>query len=60
MDVFDIYFSSLVAFTLHPGYEREGTERPTIKQCAELAQQMLEEREQWLLSQQQSSEEPPQ
>lgn len=56
MDVFDIYFASLCALTLHPGYEREGTERPSIEECAQLALEMIEEREKikCLLSQQQS------
>lgn len=53
MEPWDIYFSSLVAFTLHPGYQREGTHVPTISECAELASLMVEEREKWLLSQQQ-------
>ncbi len=40
----DLYFSGVVAFACHPGFQREGTEKPTIEQCANIADQMLAER----------------
>lgn len=44
-DTFDLYFSGLVTMSLHPGYLKYETDRPTTKQCAELALQMLEEKQ---------------
>jgi hypothetical protein len=42
--VWDLYFSALCSWLLHPGYNREGTERPTIVDCADIADAMLEVR----------------
>ncbi len=55
MDQWDIYFASLVAMSIHPGYTRQDTEQPTIKQLADLADEMKKERDtrQWLSTQQQ-------
>ena len=44
MTVWDLYFAGLVAMTLHPGFNREGTVKPTIEDCAETADQMITER----------------
>ncbi len=41
LDVFDIYFASLAAWCLHPGYTRDGVSPPTMEECADLAQYML-------------------
>ncbi len=40
----DVYFASLAGWTLHPGYKRPGTEKLSIIDCAEKADQMLLER----------------
>jgi hypothetical protein len=42
--IWDIYFASCCGWILHPGYNREGTVRATIKDAADIADQMLEER----------------
>ena len=42
MDTWDLYFASLCGWMLHPGYQREGAESPTLRQCAELADSMEE------------------
>lgn len=42
-----MYFASLVGITLHPGYNREGTEEVTLKDCADMAAEMLEIRKQY-------------
>lgn len=44
MEVWDLYFASLVSFTAHPGYLREGTHKPTIEECAAMADAMVDER----------------
>ncbi len=36
----DLYFASLVAFTIHPGYNRP----PTVKKLAKKADEMIVER----------------
>lgn len=41
MDVWDLYFSSLCAWRMHPGYQREGTIVPSLEECAELADEMV-------------------
>lgn len=40
MDRLDIYFASLAAITLHPGFQREGAYIYTLQECYELAKQM--------------------
>ncbi len=40
----DIYYAAIVSMTLHPGYTREGTAKPSLENCAELADQMLKYR----------------
>jgi len=42
MDRFDIYFASLMAITIHPGFGREGTYKPDMMEIAQLALQMIE------------------
>lgn len=41
MDLFAMYFSGVVGWSLHPGYFREGAKRMTLEQCAELAESMV-------------------
>lgn len=45
MDPWDVYFATLVGMILHPGYQREGTQKLTIEDCAKLADQMYALRE---------------
>lgn len=40
MDRLDIYFASLAAITLHPGFQREGTYIYTLRECYLLAKEM--------------------
>lgn len=51
MDVWDLYFSTLCSWHLHPGYLREGAVKPTLEECADIADEMLkirdERRSQW-------------
>lgn len=42
MDVWDIYFATLVSFTLHPGYLKDEDRRPSLAECARMADQMYE------------------
>lgn len=44
MDVWDIYFSGLVGWSLHPGYLRDGARSMTLDECADLADKMCEVR----------------
>ena len=44
IEVWDLYFASIVGFTAHPGYEREGTKKPTVAEAAAIADQMMAER----------------
>lgn len=47
-DAWDIYFIGCVGWGLHPGYQRENTEKLSMDDCATLADQMLQKRrERW-------------
>ncbi len=40
----DMYFAGLVSMTLHPGFNKPNTPKPTIEECAEIADEMLKYR----------------
>ena len=40
----DMYFSSIVSMSLHPGTSRENAVKRSLKQCAEIADEMFQER----------------
>ncbi len=45
MSEWDLYYASLMAFTLHPGYLKPGSNPPSPADVAVLADEMLKERE---------------
>lgn len=53
MQVFDLYFASVVAMTLHPGFNKPDTHKPTLDELAELVEEMIKVRNRCLSSQQQ-------
>jgi hypothetical protein len=46
--LFDWYFCSLAGMCLHPGFKREGTKELSMRDCAHLALEMMEIREEVL------------
>jgi hypothetical protein len=48
LDVFDMYFASLVSMAKHPGYNRDNVTQPTMEECAEQAQEMIEIRHKYV------------
>jgi hypothetical protein len=48
LDVFDMYFASLVSMAMHPGYNRDNVTQPTMEECAEQAQEMIEIRHKYV------------
>lgn len=39
--VWDLYFSGLVGWALHPGYMKDGRRTMSLEQCADLADEMM-------------------
>lgn len=37
----DNYFAEVTGWTHHPGYYRENATKPTLEECADIADQML-------------------
>ena len=37
----DMYFSSLAGWSMHPGYYRENATKPTLQECAHIADEMV-------------------
>lgn len=53
MDTLDIYFASLVAMTLHPGYLKEGAVKPSLDDCLKISVEALKLKEDLLCQLQQ-------
>ncbi len=45
MNEWDLYFSAIVGWSLHPGYLKDESSRLTLVQAADLADRMMEVRE---------------
>lgn len=43
-EVWDDFFCTIVGWTMHPGYYRENATKPTIPECADMADEMMAER----------------
>lgn len=43
-DAWELYYSTLCSWYLHPGYQREGTVRPSLEEIADIADEMLKVR----------------
>jgi hypothetical protein len=56
MNTFDLYFSTIIGWSLHPGYQREGSKPLTIQEAGKLASEMMEERKKWVGLDQQSEQ----
>jgi len=41
METVDLYFCSLAAWLYHPGYQKEGTKKPTLDEIADTVDAML-------------------
>jgi hypothetical protein len=41
MNTWDIYFSTVVGWSLHPGYNKEGTKKISLEEAAKIADEMM-------------------
>jgi hypothetical protein len=48
MEVFDMYFATVVGMAIHPGYSRDNVKQLTLEECAEVASKMVAIRKQYL------------
>lgn len=39
--VWDMYFSALAGWSMHPGYYRENATKPSLNDCADKADEMM-------------------
>lgn len=54
MTIWQLYFATLVGMSMHPGYLKPGTHRPSLTELAHMADSMCEiEAESWQSTQQQ-------
>ena len=37
----DVYFAAVAGWTFHPGYYRENATKPTLTECAHIADEMV-------------------
>ena len=44
VDAWDMYFAACCSWLFHPGYLRSPEERPSVKDIADVCDEMLEER----------------
>lgn len=42
INVFDLYYGTLVGMAMHPGFNRDNVVQPNLEECAEIAQKMVE------------------
>lgn len=40
--LWDLYYSGVVGWSLHPGYLRDNTEKMTLEECADIVDKMIE------------------
>lgn len=60
MEIWDFYFATLASWVLHPGYQREGAQVPSLEYVADLADLMMEVRNRrWQWSQERQSPQEP-
>ena len=41
LEVWDVYLAEIFGWTFHPGYYRENATKPTMDQCANIADEMI-------------------
>ncbi len=52
-EAWDIYFSGAVGWTLHPGHNKDQAKKPTLLDCADIADDMIKiRRDRWPTSEQ--------
>jgi len=41
-EIWDMYFGEIAGWTIHPGFNRENAKQPTLDECADMADEMIE------------------